>query len=91
MTTKDKKSLDTGSFEQAMAELEDVVRKLEAGDVALEESLRAFERGVTLVRQLHARLDGVHARIEELTRATGEHGERELATRPFVDEEGDDE
>ena len=44
-------------FEDAMSELEDVVRQLEAGDVPLEESLAAFEKGVSLVRLLHTRLD----------------------------------
>ena len=64
---------DEKKFEEAMAELEDVVEQLEAGDVPLEASLAAFERGVALVRLLHARLDAVQARIEELTR--NERGE----------------
>jgi len=55
-------------FEEAMEQLEEIVRKLEAGDVALEESLAAFEKGVGLVRVLHQRLDAVQERIEELTR-----------------------
>jgi exodeoxyribonuclease VII small subunit len=69
-------------FEEAMAELEDVVRKLEAGDVPLEESLSAFEKGVGLVRVLHKRLDSVQEKIEELTR--DERGE--VATRPLDEE-----
>jgi exodeoxyribonuclease VII small subunit len=55
-------------FEDAMEQLEEIVRKLEAGDVALEESLAAFEKGVGLVRVLHQRLDAVQEKIEELTR-----------------------
>ncbi|HYC00653.1 MAG TPA: exodeoxyribonuclease VII small subunit [Candidatus Limnocylindrales bacterium] len=92
MATHEKKEHETG-FEEAMAELEEVVRKLEAGDIALEESLRAFERGVSLVRLLHERLDGVQARIEELTRASGEEARQSgarLVLRPFEDE-GEDE
>jgi exodeoxyribonuclease VII small subunit len=69
-------------FEEAMAALEDVVRKLEAGDVPLEESLAAFERGVGLVRILHSRLDAVQEKIEELTRS--ERGQ--VVTKPL--EEG---
>ena len=69
-------------FEEAMAQLEDIVRTLEAGDVALEDSLAAFEKGVGLVRVLHARLDAVQEKIEELTRS--EKGE--LATKPFDSE-----
>jgi exodeoxyribonuclease VII small subunit len=70
-------------FEEALAELERVVRQLEEGDIPLEESLAAFERGVGLVRLLHTRLDSVQARIEELTRS--ERGN--LALEPLEDEE----
>ena len=66
-------------FEEAMTQLEEVVRKLETGDVPLEDSLAAFERGVKLVRILHARLDAVQEKIEELTRT--EKGE--LAIKPL--------
>ena len=69
-------------FEDAMAELEDVVERLEGGDVALEASLAAFERGVALVRMLHARLDTVQTRIEELTR--NERGE--IVAKPLDDD-----
>jgi exodeoxyribonuclease VII small subunit len=56
-------------FERTMAELEEAVRRLEAGDLPLEQSLAAFERGIALVRTLHARLDAVQTRIDELTQA----------------------
>lgn len=61
------------AFEERLAELEEIVQKLEAGDVPLEESLEAFERGVKLVRVLHGRLDTVETKIQELAR--GEDGE----------------
>ena len=70
---------DALKFEEAMDQLEDVVRKLETGDVALEESLAAFEKGIGLVRVLQQRLDAVQAKIEELTR--GDRGEVE--TKPL--------
>src|SRR3954467_14279581 len=54
-------------FERTMADLEEAVRRLEAGDLPLEESLAAFERGIALVRALHARLDAVQTRVDELT------------------------
>ena len=73
---------DEKKFEEAMAELEDVVERLETGDVPLEASLAAFERGVALVRLLHARLDSVQARIEELTR--NERGE--VVAKPLDDD-----
>ena len=45
-----------GKFEEALAELEGLVQRLEKGELPLEESLAAFERGMTLVRQLGERL-----------------------------------
>jgi len=80
--TRSNSGSDEPKFEQAMEELEDVVRKLEAGDVPLEESLAAFEKGVALVRILHARLDAVQGKIEELTRGSG----GEVTTKPLKEE-----
>ncbi len=62
------KSKREPKFEEAMETLEEVVGELEAGDIPLEESLAAFEKGVSLVRLLHARLDDVQEKIEQLTR-----------------------
>jgi len=55
-------------FEAAIAELESIVKKLEeGGDLALEESLRLYERGVTLSKFCHARLEDAERRIEVLS------------------------
>ena len=67
MSAKKTSKSDSPDFERAMAELENTVRRLEAGDLPLEESLAAFEKGVALVRALHSRLDAVQTRIDELT------------------------
>lgn len=53
-------------FEAAIAELEAIVRKLEDGDLPLETSLELYERGVTLSRYCHARLEAAERRIEIL-------------------------
>ena len=66
-------------FEQGMAELEEMVRKLETGAVPLEESLATFEKGVSLVRVLQSKLDNVQEKIEELTRS----GRGEVSTKPL--------
>jgi len=55
-------------FDQAMAELEAIVARLEAGELPLEEALAAFEAGVALVRTLNQRLSDAEARVEVLTR-----------------------
>ena len=54
-------------FEAAIAELESIVKKLEEGDLSLEQSLALYERGVQLSRFCHARLEEAERRIEVLT------------------------
>ena len=54
-------------FEAAIAELEAVVKKLEDGDLSLEQSLALYERGVTLSKFCHARLEDAERRIEILS------------------------
>lgn len=56
------------SFEQALRQLEERVQKLESGDLPLDDALRLFEEGVSLVRQCHERLDAADARIQVLSR-----------------------
>ena len=53
-------------FEGAIAELESIVKKLEEGDLPLEQSLVLYERGVQLSRFCHARLEEAERRIEIL-------------------------
>jgi exodeoxyribonuclease VII small subunit len=52
------------TYEQARAELEDVVRRLESGGVALEESLALWERGEQLAGTCQSLLDGARARLD---------------------------
>jgi exodeoxyribonuclease VII small subunit len=54
-------------FEAAIAELESIVKKLEEGELPLEQSLAHYERGVQLSRFCHARLEEAERRIEILT------------------------
>ena len=72
-----------GKFEDALAELEGLVQRLEKGELPLEESLAAFERGMALVRQLGDRLTQVEERVEKLLRS--ETGKLMLA--PLRDDE----
>lgn len=59
---------DSKTFDQAMAELEHIVSRLETGELPLEEALAAFEAGIGLVRALNQRLIEAEARIEVLTK-----------------------
>ena len=55
-------------FEQALAELETLIARLERGDLPLAESLTLFEQGVSLTRQCHTRLAEARQRVEILLR-----------------------
>src|SRR5436309_3051511 len=57
----------TLSFEKALAELEQIVQKLERGDVALEESVTIYERGEVLKRRCEELLRAAEARVEKIT------------------------
>jgi exodeoxyribonuclease VII small subunit len=74
---------DAPKFEEALAELEGVVRRLEQGELPLEESLAVFERGIALVRLLSQRLTEVEQRVEVLLKS--ESGK--LSVRPLPDED----
>lgn len=58
--------LDGTPYERIVEELDQVVQQLEAGDLPLEESLRAFERGVKLAAAAEARLEQAEQRVEVL-------------------------
>ncbi|MDD3798574.1 MAG: exodeoxyribonuclease VII small subunit [Novosphingobium sp.] len=72
------------SFEDALRALEDVVRRLESGEVPLDESIDLYERGEALRLHCQKRLDAAQARIEKIV--TGPDGKAK-GTEPF-DPEG---
>lgn len=73
-------------FEEALEELEGIVKKLERGGLLLEESLEAFEKGINLSKVCSNKLNEAQRKIEILTKneATGK-----ITTKPFsLEEEG---
>ena len=58
--------LDNLTFEQALAELDRIVRLLEDGGVGLEESLARYEQGVALLKQCYGQLRQAEQRIQLL-------------------------
>lgn len=56
------------TFEASLAELEDIVTKLEDGDLPLEASLELFEKGIKLSRECRERLTNAERRIEILVK-----------------------
>jgi len=73
------------SFEDALRALEDVVRKLESGEVPLDETITLYERGEALRKHCQTRLDAAQARIEKIV--AGADGQA-MATQPFDPEQG---
>ena len=70
MSTKTNTSDDEQlTFEEAMAELDDLVSQMEDGDLNLDDSLKAFERGVMLTRQCQQALSQAELRVKTLTDA----------------------
>lgn len=68
------------SFEDALRALEDVVRKLESGDVPLDDSITLYEKGEALRLHCQKRLDAAQARIERIV--SGPDG-TPVAAQPF--------
>lgn len=60
------------SFEEAYARLEDVLSRLQMGNMSLDDSLAAFEEGMTLAAHCQSLLDSAELRVEMLERAAPE-------------------
>jgi exodeoxyribonuclease VII small subunit len=58
--------IDTMSFEDALAELEQIVRRLEAGQVKLDEAIRCYERGARLRQHCEGKLDEAQQRVDRI-------------------------
>jgi len=61
------KPAQTASFEVLLAQLGDIVNRLEGGGLGLSESIEFYERGVTILRHLHEELAGAEQRVRTLT------------------------
>lgn len=68
-------------FETAMKRLEEIVSKMEAGDLPLEESLRLFEEGIKLSRSLNKTLEEAERKVEILL------SDETCKTEPFEEQE----
>jgi exodeoxyribonuclease VII small subunit len=72
------------AFEEALQELEEIVNRLEQGDLPLEEALQFFEKGVKLSRYCHTKLDEAQKRVEILLKDE----EGKMTAQPFGSAEG---
>jgi exodeoxyribonuclease VII small subunit len=74
-------------FEQALAELEQLVERLERGDLPLDEALKTFERGVALTRHCQTSLKAAQQKVEILLK---KNGQAELQPFTAADESSDE-
>jgi exodeoxyribonuclease VII small subunit len=72
-------ALEKLSFEDALSELETIVRDLETGKAPLEKSIQSYERGIALKQHCETKLREAKAKIEKIT--VGKDGS--LSTKPF--------
>jgi exodeoxyribonuclease VII small subunit len=84
--SKRSKDMAKEKFEEALGRLEDIVKKMEAGEMSLEESLKAFEEGIKLARLCSRKLDEAERRVEILLKQ-----EEELVIKPFKVEDNESE
>ena len=75
------------NFENALKRLEQIVQRLESGDLSLDESLKLFEEGVELSRLCTKKLSEAETKVEKLVKL----GEKEFKTEPLEMEEKEEE
>jgi len=71
------------NFESSLKELEEIVGRLEGGDLPLEQSLELFEQGIRLSRDCQKRLDEAERKVEILLKGT----DGTLTSKPFDEPE----
>jgi exodeoxyribonuclease VII small subunit len=79
MTEKTNSTVADLSFEQAMQELEVLVRRLEEGRLPLEEAIQAYERGTLLKNHCEAKLQAAKLRVDQVVLS----GNGDVSLTPF--------
>jgi exodeoxyribonuclease VII small subunit len=79
VSTPSASTIDSLSFDQALTELEKIVRDMESGKTGLEESISAYERGVRLKNHAAQRLKDAQMRIDQIT----QNADGTLGLTPF--------
>lgn len=68
MAKKDSDNQKQATFEAQMEELESLIERIESGEIGLEDSIKAYERGVDLIKNCRGVLGQAEQRVEELSR-----------------------
>jgi len=79
MSNSQPQSVKDLSFEQALGELETIVRNLETGQAPLEQSIEAYERGIALKKHCEAKLKEAKTKIEKISIS----GDGSISTEPL--------
>ncbi len=79
MAEKKDPAIESMSFEEALAELQALVKTLEKGDAKLEEAIRAYERGAALKQHCERKLNDAQAKVEKIRIA----GDGSLSSEPM--------
>jgi exodeoxyribonuclease VII small subunit len=80
---KTTEALHKGEFEKSLARLEEVVKRLESTDLALDEAMKLFEEGVKLSRECQKQLEDAEGKIEILLKKA----DGKVVAEPFETEE----
>ena len=88
MAAKEKGKEKELKFEDGLKRLEEIVAKLESGNLSLDDSLKLFEEGVKLVRFCNERLAEAQQKVELLTK---DQAGNVIGSQPFDSENSEDE
>ena len=81
---------ETMTFDEALAQLEEIIEKMERRDAGLEESLAGYEASVKLIKRCRDVLRNAESRVEELNKLLEEGGQSEPGEAPDNAQDSDD-
>ncbi len=77
----EREQIDTLSFEDSYARLEQVIQRLEAGELSLEESVALYEEGIQLAQHCGRKLDDAQLKVTQLLAAVADEVDAGTAVR----------
>jgi exodeoxyribonuclease VII small subunit len=83
MRTRFMQAVEKLSFEEALGELESLVRRLEEGKCPLDEAVKTFERGIGLKNHCETKLKNARLKVEQIL----ENADGTVSMKPFLTEE----
>jgi exodeoxyribonuclease VII small subunit len=86
MSNNAEPAIESLSFEAALAELEAIVQRLERGQLDLEASIAAYERGTALRRHCATKLEEARLRVEKITFEKSGEKDGKATLEPVADE-----